>query len=110
MSDIATRNALIRCIRKLVEPKLWPSGYVDGEEPDGRLKLWVPARTKTFRNNKVIDCVESLGRDWFSNDGYAHGMCTIKFSDAPCHELARLLEWLMTNPETKDYTKKREET
>lgn len=101
MSDVATRNAIIRCIQKLITPKLWASGYVDESEDGGYLMVWVPARPKTFKNHTVIDCVNVLGRNWFSNDGYAGGLCTTEFRDAPCHELARVLEWLLTNPERR---------
>lgn len=98
MSEVAARNAIIRCIRQIVEPKTWESGYVhDGKH----LRLWCPFRPKVFRGHRVINRIEALGTDWFSNDGYGGGLCTIQFKEAPLHELARVLEWLLTNPETR---------
>ncbi len=95
MSERKARNAIIRCIQHIVTPKLRPSGYMDSTEPGGRLLVWCPENSKAFGRNTVITCVKALGRDWISDDGDGHGLCTTAMKDIPLADLANILEWLL---------------
>jgi hypothetical protein len=95
MSEAKVRNAIIRCIRRRVEPHMWPSGYVDAKEPGGYLMLWSPATQKAFRRNKEITDVWAVGRDWVCSDAYGGGMVRHSLRKIPLADLTNILEWLL---------------
>lgn len=96
MSDIKARNAIIRCIQRLMVQRLWPSGYVDDKEPGGHLLLWSPKKAKAFRQNTVITRLWALGHDWIADDAYGGGMVSTHMRHIPIADLANILEWLLS--------------
>jgi hypothetical protein len=95
MSEAKVRNAIIRCIRRRVEPHMRPSGYVNEAEPGGYLMLWSPATRKAFRRNTEITDVWAVGRDWVASDAFGGGMVTQPMRKIPLEDLANILEWLL---------------
>ena len=96
MSDVKARNAVIRCIARVVKPHLYPSGYVDGSEPDGHLQLWSPQKAKAFSKNTTITSLYAVGKDWIADDAHSGGMVSTQMRHIPIEDLANILEWLLS--------------
>lgn len=96
MSETKTRNAIWRCIQRLLRPRMWESGYVCDKEPSGHIMLWSPRVTKLFARNTQITSVWAIGKDWLSDDALGGGMVTHSFRSVPVEDLANILEWLIS--------------
>lgn len=93
------KRRIIRKLRKLIKPLLYPGGYVDKSEPDG--KLWLYAfRTKKHGTSLPIRIPKAIGRvhqfygftrRGIIEDAYAGGMLDGPFEGMPIEDLIRVL-------------------
>lgn len=93
MSEIKTKNALIRIINNLIEPYVWESGWSD--DGNGHIYLWAPTKAKVFPRNEEIKELISIYKDHIGYDAHAGGMCVINMRKVPNCDLATILDWLL---------------
>lgn len=96
MSETKARNAVIRCIKRVVVPRMWESGYVDHNEPHGHVMLWCPKKPKKFSTNEKLREVIAITKTGISDDAEGGGMTTHDMSTLPVADLANVLEWLLS--------------
>lgn len=94
------RNQLISAIKKLVKPRLWPSGYVGkGGNP---LKVWFPRDSKgkivagkgfKLPRGFVLKEFDGFAENGIAIDGYAGALVVLGYEDVPIEDLFRLRIW-----------------
>lgn len=102
------RQAIVREIRRMIDPHLRDSGYRKALDPakgilggSRPLRLWVPCDArgnvidrKWAIGGFVLDTIEGVTEDGVMTDGFAGGLVTTYWAGIPIEDLIKLQAWL----------------